>query len=412
MLQDHLQEIDFKPSAILLEPIARGTAAAIAASIVWAELHTPEAILLILPADHYIEDEAAFANAVEMAAQATTSESIITFGIPATRADSNFGYVKIKRMQDASQTILDVEKFVEKPLLKQAKEFTDDQGWFWNSGIFCFSIAAGKKAFTNHAELMYRAAEKSLKHAAPQDHMLVLGSSFADAPKAAFDRAVLEHYHVINLLPLKTKWADLGTWEQVFQQSAKDEEGNATSGETMLQNTSNCFVRGGKKLISLVGLKDLIIVDTDDALLIADRGHATEIGHCAETLAQDEKPQAQRHLNEQRPWGHFQSIDQGEHFKVKRISVKPGGKLSLQCHKKRAEHWVVISGYARVTCGEQVFELSAHQSTYIPMNTLHRLENIGEDLLEIIEVQTGSVCDEADIIRIEDDYLRIPLNRQ
>lgn len=404
MVADHLSEINCTPSAIILEPAQRNTAPAIACALAWAQRHEPNAQLLILPSDHFIQDTQKFQRAINQALPCTPKGALATFGIRPTHPNSQYGYIEMGNPV-ADGALFQVKCFVEKPPIEQAAEMLGEQCWLWNSGMFSFSCSAGLQAFNAHAPAVLDAAKKALgtNESTP---IIELSSTFLDAENISFDHAIMEKSSHSVVAPLDVGWADLGTWKNIWEHAAKDKTGNAAIGNVIVNHSHNNYVHGRKRTIVISGVNDLVVVDTDDALFVAHKEHAEHAKEVAQSLLQQKKPEAISHTYEQRPWGHFQSIDKGNHFKVKHISVKPGAKLSLQMHNHRAEHWVVVSGHARVTCGEKQFELKKNESSYIPVGTVHRLENIGSETLEIIEVQTGKICTESDIVRLEDDYNR------
>ena len=393
---DHLKEIGVEPLMLIKEPAGRNTGPAIAAAAFWAARHAPDAVLLCVPCDHAVSDEAAFSRAVADAVDKAQLGKIAIFGVAPERPETQYGYI---REGEAGR----VERFVEKPDSIAARNMHRQGGWFWNSGMFCFTPQIGVAAFQAHAPEL--CAVESWIPAAQEEEWL-LDQRFSSLPAIAFDRAVMEKTGNAVMVKLEAGWADLGTWKSIWQAKAKNADGNACEGEVLLHKSRNCFVRAGKRLVAVAGAENLVVIDTEDALLVAHADHAGQAGAFADALIRRDKNEALRPAREQRPWGHFECMESRPHFKVKHLTVRPGGQLSLQMHRFRAEHWVVVSGKARVTCGDRVFTLEANQSTYIPVGMVHRLENPGGEPLEIIEVQTGSVCDESDIVRFEDDYRR------
>jgi mannose-1-phosphate guanylyltransferase / mannose-6-phosphate isomerase len=398
LVRDHLSEIGIEPLAILLEPESRNTGAAIAAATAWAALHHPDAVLLVCPSDHTISDERRFAQAVDLVLPHAASGKLLTLGVTPAHPETNYGYINAGV---SDQGAMKVEHFVEKPDGKAAQRMQKEGSWYWNSGMFCFTSAAGNKAFAAYAPELC-AAQSAVAQSNVTPEGVLLGESFTDLPSIAFDRAVVEKADNVFMVPLNAGWADLGTWKGLWQKKSKRSDGNSCAGEVLVHQSTNCLLYGGKRLLAVAGVRDLVVIDTDDVVLVAHQNHAEQAGLFAATLREQKKPQALRHISEHRPWGYFQCIDNSAHFKVKRLSVLPGAKLSMQLHHHRAEHWVIVSGVARVTRGEDVFELVANQSTYIPVGTVHCLENPGKGPLEIIEVQTGSLCDESDIVRLDE----------
>lgn len=407
---DQLRAIGIVPSALLLEPVARNTAPAIAAAALEALALVKggeDPILLVLPADHLIRNEDRFASAVRAAVREAASGHLVTFGVAPAYAETGYGYIKAAGPTGVSRGARKVERFVEKPDAATAAGYIDDGSYYWNSGMFVFT--AGRYLH----ELGLRAGDiRDAVAAAHRDaveefgHRRLDADSFAGSPAVSVDYAVMERTTGAVMVPLGAGWSDAGSWAALSDLGGRDDAGNATQGDVMLEGTRNTYVRGGERVVAAVGVTDLVIVDTADALLVAGKNALPDVTKVVERLKGGGRQEQRDHRKVVRPWGTFDSVHGGEGFKVKHLVVNPGQRLSLQQHRHRAEHWIVVRGTARVTRGDETFLLSENQSTYIPRETKHRLENTGATPLELIEVQTGGYLEEDDIIRYEDAYGR------
>lgn len=392
------------PQTFLLEPMGRDTASAIALAVLHAERDFGhDAILLVLPADHLISDEEAFRAAVERAATAAGNGKIVTFGITPDRPETGFGYIEAEQGE--------VRRFVEKPDLETAQGYLDSGNFFWNSGMFCFSAGAMHDAMKQHCPEVIEAVVPAYENArlmqSPNRKVLEIDKeAFEKAPAISIDYAVMERASSVACIPTDCGWSDIGSWAAVSALWEADENGNRVSGDAVLDNTSNCFVHSQNRLSALVGVSDLVVVDTADALLICGADATQDVKRVYSRLKETGHPAAGMHQTAHRPWGSYTVLEEGEGFKIKRIEVKPGGRLSLQSHYHRSEHWVVVSGAARITNGAEVQVLTTNQSTYIPCGMVHRLENPGILPLILIEVQSGAYLGEDDIVRLEDNYGR------
>jgi mannose-1-phosphate guanylyltransferase/mannose-6-phosphate isomerase len=402
LVQDQLAEIGVA-GRIVLEPAGRGTAAAVAVAALACEKEDP--VLLVLASDHAIRGAEAFNAAVARAAGVAGDGLLATFGIAATRPDSGFGY--IERGEALKENAFKVKRFVEKPAEKDAAAMIATGRVYWNSGMFAFGAKRVLDELARHRPDILAAARKAFAAAADDLGFLRLGrEAFLACPAEAIDRAVMERTAQAAVIPADFAWSDVGSWGALWDLAEKDAAGNATRGDVQLQDTKDSLVFGDRRLVATLGVEDLIIVDSDDALLVADRSRSQEVREVVEDLKRANRSEHLSHKRVYRPWGYYESVDAGERFQVKRLMVKPGHALSLQLHRKRAEHWVVVSGRARVTRGEETLDLGENQSTYIPVGTKHRLENTGKEPLLIIEVQSGSYLGEDDIERFEDLYNR------
>ena len=410
MVREQLQAVGVAPAAVLLEPAARDTAPAIAAAALQALAQTGdggEPILLILPVDHVIRNEARFSDAVREALTEAVSGRLVTFGVPPAHPETGYGYILAGAPAGADTGARRVERFVEKPDAAAAAAFVEDGRYFWNSGMFVFGAGRYLRELRAHAKDLHDAAAMAHRTAEEDLGFLRLDAdSFAASPSVSVDHAVMERASDAVMVPLDAGWSDIGSWAAVSELGERDAAGNVARGDVVLQGTRNTYVRGADRLVAAVGVTDLVIADTADAVLVAAKGASQDLRHVVATLASAGREEHRRHRMVHRPWGLFDVLHGGDGFKVKRIVVNPGERLSLQSHRRRAEHWIVVRGAARVTRGEETFTVSANQSTYIPPGTRHRLENPGPAPLELVEVQTGDYLGEDDIIRHDDAYGR------
>ena len=405
LVKDQLAEIGVS-ARIVLEPAGRSTAAAVAVAAITCEEQDP--VLLVLASDHAIRGADAFNRGVKRAAEVAASGMLVTFGIAATRPDSGFGYIERgDALQNGDAGAFRVSRFVEKPSEEKARAMIAAGRTYWNSGMFVFGAQRVLEELGRFRPDILEAARAAVSAATDDLGFLRLGKeAFLACPSEAIDRAVMERTAHAAVIPADFEWSDVGSWSALWDLAEKDAAGNATRGDVQLQDTRDSLVFGERRLIATLGVEDLIIVDSDDALLVADRSRSQDVREVVEDLKRANRSEHLSHRRVYRPWGYFESVDAGERFQVKRLMVKPGHALSLQLHRKRAEHWVVVSGRARVTRGEDTLYLEENQSTYIPVGTKHRLENAGEAPLLIIEVQSGDYLGEDDIERFEDRYNR------
>ncbi|HLX79306.1 MAG TPA: mannose-1-phosphate guanylyltransferase/mannose-6-phosphate isomerase [Burkholderiales bacterium] len=403
LVNDQLAEIDIKEARVVLEPAGRNTAAAVAVAAIACEAEDP--VLLVLASDHAIHGADAFNADVRRAAEVAASGMLVTFGIAATRPESGFGYVE--RGDSLRDGAYKTARFVEKPSVEAARAMIATGRVYWNSGMFAFGARRVLEELGRFRPDILQAARAAVASATDDLGFLRLGKeAFLACPAEAIDRAVMERTSHAAVIPADFSWSDVGSWSALWDLAEKDASGNATRGDVQMQDTKGSLVFGDRRLIATLGVEDLIIVDSDDALLVADRSRSQDVREVVEDLKRANRSEHLNHKRVYRPWGYFESVDGGERYQVKRLMVKPGHALSLQLHRKRAEHWVVVSGRARVTRGEDTLYLEENQSTYIPVGTKHRLENPGKEPLLIIEVQSGSYLGEDDIERFEDRYNR------
>ncbi|MES5814216.1 mannose-1-phosphate guanylyltransferase/mannose-6-phosphate isomerase [Pseudoxanthomonas sp. Soil82] len=399
---EQLQQVGAEPQAILLEPIGRNTAPAIAVAALEATRGGDDAILLVLPSDHVIDDEAAFQRSVQLALPAAAAGRLVTFGIVPTGPVTGYGYIKA-----ASGTeVRAVERFVEKPDLATAQAYVASGEYFWNSGMFLFKASRYLEELQKFNPAILDASRSAWNQARrDMDFVRLDKEAFAAVPSDSIDYAVMEKTADAALVPMDAGWNDVGSWTALREVSTQDADGNAHHGDVIAVDCRNTYAYG-ERLIALVGLDDVIVVETPDAVLVGNGQRMQEVKEVVARIKREMRSEATWHRKVYRPWGAYDSIDNGERFQVKRITVKPGASLSLQMHHHRAEHWIVVSGTAEVTRGDEVILLTENQSTYIPLGVTHRLKNPGKLPLELIEVQSGSYLGEDDIVRFEDTYGR------
>jgi mannose-1-phosphate guanylyltransferase/mannose-6-phosphate isomerase len=391
-----------KPGYII-EPMGRNTAPAIALAAFALHSKDPEAVMAVLPSDHVIGDPQKFRRTLGAAIKAATEGHLVTFGIVPTGPETAYGYIKasgraIKRID--GRRVLKVERFVEKPNIKRARGYLKTGGYLWNSGIFVWKAARIIEEIKVHLPAVYKAVEGM------RGGRSGAAKAFASMTPVSIDRGVLEKADDVVVIPASFKWSDMGSWTAFADLFPTDRRGNVIKGKVVDIDSSGSIILGGDRVIATIGLKDMIVVDTPDATLVCPKGRAQEVADVVAVLKKKGHGEHYEHLTVKRPWGSYTVLEEGPCYKIKKILVKPGRRLSLQSHKKRSEHWVVISGVARVQRGEETVEISVNQSTYIPRGVRHRLENPGAGPLEIIEVQNGEYVQEDDIERFDDDFKR------
>lgn len=408
---EQLREVNIDPKALLLEPQGRNTAPALTLAALAASQDGCDPVLVVSPADQIITNDKAFTIAINQAILHAEAGDIVILGIQPDRPETGYGYIKAVATQ-ANNQALAVECFVEKPSQKTAMKYLADGGgeYYWNAGIFVLKASVWLKALKSFrpdiadlTEAAWERRTRDTKFIRPDKDL------FAEIPAESVDYAVIEHcpgHLPITMVPLDAGWSDLGAWDAVWGVSNKDENGNVHLGDVLSTGGQNNLVHATSRLVGLVGVSNLVVVETPDAVLVADRSKSQQVKDIVKRLDDTEREEQILHRKVHRPWGWYDSIDQGECFKVKRIQVKPGASLSLQKHLHRAEHWVVVRGEAEITCGNNVIRLQENQSTYIPLGEIHRLANPGSAPLEIIEVQSGTYLGEDDIVRLQDDYGR------
>ena len=407
IIAEQLREVGITPAAIALEPTGRNTAPAIAAAALMIAARDPDAVLLVLPSDHVIRDLRAFREATLKAVAAAREGRLATFGIVPERPETGFGYIRRGAPLAQLPGVHAIAEFVEKPELARAERFLASGEYAWNSGMFVFPVTKLLAELERLQPELVASCRAAVEGAASDLTFTRLAEKpFAACPSISIDHALMEQTDSAAVVTAEIGWSDVGSWAALWEIGAKDERGNVTSGDVVLCDVENSFIRSEKRLVSAVGVRDLVIIETADAILVAPRDRAQDVREVVARLEQGGRPEAELHARVYRPWGHYEGVAEGERFQVKRISVRPGGKLSLQMHHHRAEHWVVVAGTARITNGDQETLLCENQSTYIPIGATHRLENPGKTELTLIEVQSGAYLGEDDIVRFEDIYGR------
>lgn len=408
---EQLRLVGVEHAAIVLEPVGRNTAPAIAAAALQAIADGADPLLLVLPSDHVVRDAEGFRAAVRVASSAAEAGALITFGVVPEAPETGFGYIQAEAGQaEASETAAGVRgvlRFVEKPDAATAQAYLDAGGYYWNSGMFLFKASrylAELERFAPDILAAVRAAFAAAK--VDGDFIRLDHDAFAAGRSNSIDYAVMEKTDRAMVLPVDIGWSDVGSWSALWEVSAHDSDGNARHGDVIAIDSRNNYAYA-RRLVALVGVDDLVVVETDDAVLVARKDRVQQVKEVVTQLKAEQRSHAVLHREVHRPWGSYDSVDVGDGFQVKRIKVKPGARLSLQSHRHRAEHWIVVRGTARVTRDNDVFELHANQSTYIPLGAKHRLENPAQEMLELIEVQSGGYLGEDDIVRYEDVYGRI-----
>ena len=408
IIAEQLRQCSCEATAIILEPEGRNTAPAIALAARFILERDPEALLLVMPSDHLIRDTAAFATAVDAAVNAAVERNaLLTFGIRPDRPETGYGYICCGAPLGAHNDVHQVDRFVEKPDLATAESYLANGNYVWNSGIFLFSAAGFLEELAEFEPEMASAAEDAVSGGA-WDSLFFRPEreAFRRSPSNSVDYAVMERTRRAAVVPVDMGWSDVGSWAALWEVSPKDAKGNALQGDILVEGAANCYARTDGPAIALAGVEDLIVVATPDAVLVTCREKSQDVKLIVDQLKASGRDEHVAHTVVHRPWGTYQTTDQGARFQTKRIMVKPGEKLSLQKHHHRAEHWIVVQGTARVTRGNEVVDLHENESTFIPIGVTHRLENPGKIPLHIIEVQSGSYLGEDDIVRFEDTYGR------
>jgi len=406
LIAEQMRGIGVEPQGIFLEPVGRNTAPAAAVAALTLLKRDPEAVMLLLPADHLIDDVPAFHAAVVEGMKAVAAGRLVTFGIVPDSPHTGYGYIQ-RGAAMAGTAAHEVARFVEKPDMATARSFLDSGDYYWNSGMFLFSARQYLDELEKFRPDIPAACRRALEGGEHDlDFCRLDKTAFAGCPSDSIDYAVMERTAHAAVVPASIGWNDIGAWSALWDVGGKDEHGNVTRGDVYLDGVKDSYVRAESRMVAAIGVSDLLVVETADAILVADKSRAQDVKKVVDYLKAQGRSEHEFHTRVFRPWGWYEGIDMGDRFQVKRIMVKPGQKLSLQMHHHRAEHWVVVSGTARVTRGDQVELLTEDQSTYIPLGTTHRLENPGKVPLHLIEVQSGSYLGEDDIVRFEDDYKR------
>lgn len=405
LVAEQLREIQQNDTKIILEPIARNTAPAIAAAAL--VLEQSNALMLVLPADHVISDIPAFESAVKQASQAAEQGKLVTFGITPTHPETGYGYIQSGEPISGTQGCFEVARFVEKPNLATAQSYVDSGQFYWNSGMFMFKPYVLLNELKRLSPEMLSAVREAVEASYHDlDFIRLKEEAFSKSPADSIDYAVMEKTTLAAVVPATMGWNDVGSWTALKEVQAQDTHGNAIRGDVYLKDVKNSLVRAESRLVTAVGVEDLLIVETQDAVLVTHRDRAQDVKSIVDHLKSTGRTEHQLHPRVYRPWGWYEGIDIGDRFQVKRIMVKPGERLSLQMHHHRAEHWVVVSGSANITIDGVTKLFTENESTYIPIGSKHRLENPGKVALHLIEVQSGSYLGEDDIVRLEDTYGR------
>jgi len=405
LVAEQLRQINIENASIILEPEARNTAPAVALAAYEALAKNENPTLLVLAADHLIQSIERFHSAVDVGLQCAKNGQLVTFGVKPDSPETGYGYIRCQR---SGQDFYVVDEFVEKPDKTTAQSYLDSGDYFWNSGMFMFRASTLLEELQQWAPDIQKACEKAFQTIHKDlDFHRIAKESFEQCRSESIDYAVMEQTKNSVVVPLQSDWNDVGAWSAIWDVSDKDGLGNAVQGDVMLESVSNSYVRSESRLVAVLGVDDLVVVETADAVLVADKARVQDIKKLVGRLKQQQRPELQNHTEVYRPWGAYENIVVAPRFQAKRIIVNPGSSLSLQLHHHRAEHWVVVRGCGRVTRGEEVFQLNEDESTYIPIGMKHRLENPGVIPLEIIEVQTGSYLGEDDIVRFDDCYGRV-----
>lgn len=404
--EDEFREVNATgvATSFILEPFGRNTAAAVAvATLQVAQKHGKDAIMLILAADHLITDQTAFAQAVAQAIKLAQSGKLVTFGVQPEAPETGYGYIEAEGNN--------VLHFVEKPSLKKAQEYLNSGRYLWNSGIFCFAADVILHEMEQHCPEILAATRACMAQSRKAEGKGFLQveldpETFDQVPDCSIDYAVMESSSNVAVVPCSIGWSDIGSWSSLGDLITADAKGNRVEGEALLHDVSNCYIQSNERIVGAVGINNLIIIDTPDAILVADRNRAQDVKHLYARLKADGHEAHKLHRTVHRPWGTYTILEESARFKIKRIEVKPGGKLSLQIHHHRSEHWVVVSGMAKVTNGDCETLVNTNESTYIPAGHMHRMENVGVVDLVMIEVQSGEYLGEDDIVRFDDQYGR------
>ncbi|MDH0625077.1 mannose-1-phosphate guanylyltransferase/mannose-6-phosphate isomerase [Pseudomonas chengduensis] len=404
---EQLEQIDLQAQMLLLEPFGRNTAPAVAMAALQLVAEGRDELMLVLPADHVLDDQQAFRQALALATVAAEKGEMVLFGVPADRPETGYGYIRGQADGTLPDGVARVASFVEKPDAQRATEYVKSGDYYWNSGMFLFRASRFLEELKHHDVDIYDTCLLALERSKREGTQIAIDpATFACCPDNSIDYAVMEKTSRACVVPLAAGWNDVGSWSSIWEVHDKDAAGNVTKGDVVIEDSRNCLIHGNGKLVSVLGLDDIVVVETKDAMMVAHKDRVQDVKKLVSKLDAQGRCETQNHCEVYRPWGSYDSVDMGGRFQVKHITVKPGAQLSLQMHHHRAEHWIVVSGTAKVTCDDREFLLTENQSTYIPMTSVHRLSNPGKIPLEIIEVQSGTYLGEDDIERLEDVYGR------
>ena len=407
LIAQQLQEIGVAARDIILEPVGRNTAPPLAIAALSILAEDPSGLMLVLPSDHLITDSGAFREEVLAAVPAALAGYLVTFGIRPRWAETGYGYIACGDSLPGDKACSAVSQFIEKPDLSRAERFFAEGSYLWNSGMFLFPASVFLSELERLQPALLAACRQALAESQRDlDFTRLSKPAFERCPSISVDYAVLEHTLLAAVRPVDYDWSDLGSWKALWDVAAKDADGNVSEGETVLQDVRNSYVYSESRLVTAIGVEDIVVIETADAILVSHRDSVQGVRKIVDKLKDQKRTEGVIHRKVHRPWGTYESVDEGDRFQVKRITVNPGSKLSLQMHHHRAEHWIVVRGTARVTRGEEVLTLGENESTFIPLGVKHRLENPGRIPLELIEVQSGTYLGEDDIVRFEDTYNR------
>ena len=405
LVAEQAREINVTLNSIILEPIGKNTAPAIALAAIKVLKDFENPILIVLAADHKIENTNAFHDAIKTAHKLAENNKLVTFGIIPESAETGYGYIETEKKDKAEY--FEIKSFVEKPNKKNAIKFLNSGNYFWNSGMFMFNASIYLSELNKFEPEILSSCKKSLSNEYKDlEFIRIDKKEFSKSPNQSIDYAVMEKTNKAMVVPLAAGWSDVGSWDALMNSKTKDSLGNVVEGDVIIDKVKNSYLYSSNRLVAASNIEDLIVIDTQDALLVTTRDNSLNIKNIVKKLVKDKRTETENHRKVYRPWGYYDSIDIGQNFQVKRILVNPGAKLSLQKHLYRSEHWVVVRGIAKITRGDEIFYLKENQSTYISQGEKHRLENTEKYPLEIIEVQTGNYLGEDDIIRLKDDYQR------
>lgn len=405
VIAEQLAQIGCTPRCLILEPDARNTGPAIAASAMLIAESDPDGVVLLLPADHIIDDTAAFHKAVAAAVRTARDGYIVTFGIVPNRPETGYGYIQIG--EPISEGSYKVARFVEKPQPEAAAQFLESGRYLWNSGMFTAPVRLLLAEFSGYAPELSAAVDAAVSGAKRDlDFLRLDPESFARCPSISIDYAVMERTECAAVIPADLPWSDVGSWLTLYERSSADVNGNVLQGPVIIADSSGCYVRSENRLVGILGVTDLVIIETTDAVLVTHRDRAQSLRDLIVQLDREGRKEHLEHRRVHRPWGSYETVDRGDRFQVKRLIVKPGGKSSMQVHHHRSEHWVVVQGTANVSIGNEVKQVTENESIYIPVGVPHRIHNPGRIPLHFIEVQSGSYLEEDDIVRLDDQYGR------
>ena len=407
LIAEQMRQAGIAPQGIVLEPVGRNTAPATAIAALIVAEKNPESLMLLMPADHIVRNRTAFLQAVDRAAAAARQNYLVTFGITPDAPETGYGYIRRGAALDGLADSFAVARFVEKPDAATAAGYVASGDYSWNSGMFLFKASVFLAELERlEPQMLAHCREALAKGGKDLDFFRLDSAAFGKAKAISIDYAVMERTNKAAVVPVEMGWSDIGSWEALWTTATRDASGNATKGDVMHHGTRNSYLRSEGPLVAAVGIEDVVVVATQDAVLVSHKSASQDVKRIVEQLEKSGRELHTTHRKVYRPWGSYEGIDNGDNYQVKHIIVSPGAKLSLQMHHKRAEHWIVVSGTARVTCDDKVFPLKENQSTYIPLGSKHRLENTGTEPLHLIEVQSGSYLGEDDIVRFEDTYGR------